>query len=218
MDGNIPQGAFGWLVPSLLKNSDISQIEAIDETIWLVRRKNKMDFTIGLLSVPSVSVTDINGLFLKGNHPGMVVNIPRECRWEGAAITGIQSRGIAWGGVGDIHRAVHEDNPRNWKSRTRAFVERALGQHTSVAMLTPITDKIYLISRHGLPDLKFIMIHEYTLTAEHVRYARELHGEFDEILNTDPNGSATTGAKEIAKSIGSSIFSMRTFLGRLGSR
>jgi hypothetical protein len=78
-----------------------------------------------------------------------------------------------------------------------------------------VHDRLYRISRKGLPDLTVVMLSEYELTADHLRQARDRYGKFSDAVITDPNGRANASAEEAAESMGVQILKWAPFFGRL---
>ena len=137
--------------------------------------------------------------------------------WTGEAIHAATSRRVAFGGVRDLMSAVSDEDVRSYIRSEYEFVERGLRQHNHVSGFEREADRLYLVHRHVHPSLRFVMLNEYELTADHVRTARDRYGAFKAILLNNPNGSPTTAAREAAKAIGAGIFMWGQFLGRLKS-
>jgi hypothetical protein len=114
--------------------------------------------------------------------------------------------------------AVSDENVREHVKREYVFVERGLIQHNRVSRLEREFDRVYLVHRTGLDPLRFVMLNEYELTADHIRSARSRYGAFDAVLMTNPNGEPTGDAEGVAKDIGVGIFKWREFLGRLNRK
>jgi hypothetical protein len=112
-------------------------------------------------------------------------------------------------------RAVRCEDVRVYVRPEFHFVDRGLQQHNRVTNFEREADRVYLIHRLGLPDLRFVMLNEYELTGDHIRVARDRYGAFDMVLLNNPNGSATTEAKRLGETMGIDIFKWAQFLGRL---
>ena len=69
-----------------------------------------------------------------------------------------------------------------------------------------------------MPDLKVAMLNEYELTADHLRIARDRYGQFSVAVITNPNGEATSSAKETAQTMGVQILKWGSFFGRLNKK
>jgi hypothetical protein len=108
-----------------------------------------------------------------------------------------------------------EENVREYTRREYEFVERGLNQHDRVSGLEREFDRVYLVHRHHLPPVRFVMLNEYELTGDHVRTARSRYGAFDVVLINNPNGKPTSGALAVAEDMGIEIFKWRELLGRL---
>jgi hypothetical protein len=129
----------------------------------------------------------------------------------------VTARGVAFGGISDLMSAIARDveNVRSYTRREYEFVERGLMQHSRASGLERKFDRVYVIHRHDLAPLRFVMLNEYELTGDHLRTAWARDGAFDAVLINDPNGTATSGALEIAKDLKIRVFKWREFLGRL---
>lgn len=215
MDGNIPPGPFRWVAKAIMDHEGIDSIVAITDDIWQIVRKSRAPYLLGLISEKRVEPKHVESLLGQGHAVDFIANTPKEAIWSGEAIQLVEAKGVAWGNFGDIYRATGHDTPRDWISNTRKFVIRALTQHQNVEALIPITDKIFLIERKRHPALRIVMIHQYSMSAEDIRNARAQHGDFDEVLNTDPNGRNSKGAVETANSFGADILLIGPLLGRL---
>lgn len=215
MDGNKPVGRFGWVAKAIADHEGIDSIIAITDDIWKITRKSHPPYVLGLMSEKRVETKHIETLLGQGHDVDFVANTPKEAIWSGEAIRCVEAENIAWGNFGDIYRATGHDTPREWVSKTRKFVIRALSQHQNVESLTAITDKIFLIERKRHAPLRIIMIHQYSMSAEDIRNARAQHGDFDEVLNTDPNGRNSKAAIDTAQSFGADILLIGPLLARL---
>lgn len=105
-----------------------------------------------------------------------------------------------------------------FQKKEYSFVLDGLDQHTRVESIDRLFDRLIKINRHDMPSITTVLLNEYELTAERIRNARSVYGEFTAVLRTNPNGGATRNAHEAAKSIGSEIFQWGEFLGHLNKK
>ena len=91
-------------------------------------------------------------------------------------------------------------------------------QHGHISSFERVHDRLYRISRNGLPDLTVAMLNEYELTADHLRTARDRYGQFSVAVITNPNGRGTDSAAEAAQTMGVKILKWAPFLGRLSKK
>jgi hypothetical protein len=197
--------------------SEVHEAAVIGPNTLRISRKKRGPFVAGIISVPIVTAESLQPLLDADSEIEIVVNVPKESLWTGTAIAAAAARGVAFGGISDLMSAVSRnvENVREYTRREYEFVERGLNQHDRVSELEREFDRVYLVHRYRLPPLRFVMLNEYELTADHVRTARSRYGAFDAVLINNPNGNPTSGALEVAEDMGIEIFKWREFLGRL---
>jgi hypothetical protein len=85
--------------------------------------------------------------------------------------------------------------------------------------LTRRYDRLYLLHRtRGLPDFAVALVEAYDLSAEDIRNAHDLYGQFNAVLKMTNYGSITTAAHEAAGSIGAEAFGLGDLLSRLNRK
>lgn len=206
-----------WVAEKLRDNDDVQDIEIVESQILSVRRKHYSSFVLGTTAVERVNSTAVRTLGPEGlDALSFIVNIPKESFWTGEAIDLISQYSIAFGGMGDLYRALSCTDVRQYRNPEFAFVEDILGQHDMVKTMARVHDRKYVLGRRrGLSDFTIVLINEYELTKDHVRRARDWYGAFDAILITNPNGTATALATEIAKSMHIRIYKIRRLMARI---
>jgi hypothetical protein len=197
--------------------SEVREAAVIGPNTLRITRKKYGPFVAGIISVPIVTAESLQPLLDADSEIEIVVNVPKESLWTGTAIAAAAAQGVAFGGISDLMSAVsrNAENVREYTRREYEFVERGLNQHDRVSELEREFDRVYLVHRYHLPPLRFVMLNEYELTADHVRTAQSRYGTFDAVLVNNPNGNPTSGALEVAEDMGIGIFKWREFLGRL---
>lgn len=205
-----------WVAGILRKKGLTKEVAVLGPQIIRITRCSQLTrcfapFNAGIISATEVTPTEIRPFLDSNTEVEIITNVPRELLWTGSAIELASAHSIAFGGIGDLMSAVSNDDVRQYVKSEYKFVERGLLQHDKVSHLVREYDRVYVVHRVRLSPLRFVMLNEYELTGDHVR-------AFDAILLNNPNGSATLGAKEIAKSLGVNIFKWGQFLGRLNSK
>lgn len=194
----------------------IQDVEVIGSQILSVAREHD-SFLLGTTAVERVDCTVVRAITETVAELSFVVNIPKESYWTGEAICLLSRHSVAFGGMGDLYRALSrdEDDLRQYRRPEFDFVECALGQHDRVTVMTRVHDRKYVLGRRGLTDFTIVLLNEYELTKDHVRRAKTRYGLFDAILMTNPNGKATAQATEVAKSIGANIYEAGQLMARI---
>lgn len=214
-----PEESTSWVAGRTKDIEKVEDVVILGPFSFRIIRVELPPFVAGVISVSTVTARHVEEVLATSPDIEILVNIPKESIWTGEAIRLAAASQIAFGGIGDLMRAVNsEDDVRQYVRPEFHFVERGLEQHSRVTSCEREADRVYLIHRHGLPDLSFVMLDEYELTADHIRVARERYGNFDMVLLNNPNGSPTTGATELGRTLGVGIFKWGQFLGRLNSR
>lgn len=205
-----------WIIPKLLENGDVEKAIPLEDIYLEIHSKQGNKLIAAILPDSTVTLKIAEAaLSHKTIHPQIIVTVPRNSLWSGGAIDLARSKGIAWGGVGELHRAIDSHDIPSIQKKEYDFVERLLRQHDKVAGLERVYDRVYKIKRTIAEPLKVMLMNEYEITAEHVRQARDTYGEFDIILKTNSYGGITTGAIDAAKLLSIEILKFGPFLGRL---
>ena len=213
-----PEESTSWIAEKTRSMTGVNDVVILGPFSFRVTRVELPPFDAGVISTSAVTADHVQAVLDASPEMEILINIPKESIWTEGAIHLADVNQIAFGGIGDLMRAVSAENVRQYVRPEFQFVERGLLQHHRVSSYVRKADRVYQINRNGLPDLTIVMLNEYELTADHIRVARERYGSFDLVLLNNPNGSATTGAKELGNSMGIGIFKWSQFLGCLNSR
>lgn len=205
-----------FIAEALRKHDDIESVNIIDhQRLRVDSRKCEEEFDVVVTSVDTLDENILSALIQGLTKPAFVVNIPKTGRFTGSALSLAHDEAIAVGGVGDLYRAVSREDPNKYVCANTDFRDRGLRQHLKVSGFTKEFDRCYCVHRHQLPDLRIVFIHEYELTADHVRTAVDRFGHFDVLVNTDPNAHTGRKADETACQMGFEILQWGEFFKRL---
>ncbi len=207
-----------WVADYLRKAGKVSKVEVISDQVLRVARSNYDPFVAGIVSLKCVGEDDVRPLVTPQLGIEIIANVPKESYWTGGAIRLAQDNNIATGSYGDLLRVIDVEDVRTFQPKETEFVERGLRQHDRILSFDRVHDRLYRVSRKGLPDLTVAMLNEYELTADHLRTARDRYGQFSVAVITDPNGRATSSAEEVAETLGVEILKWAPFFGRLNKK
>lgn len=202
-----------WVADNLRKAKGVSKVEVISDQVLRVSRSKYDPFIAGIVSVACVEAGTVRTLVKSELGVEIIANVPKESYWTGGALRLAHDNNIATGGYNDLFRVIDLQDVRDFRPRETEFIERGLRQHDRISSFERVHDRLYRISRNGLPDLKVAMLIEYELTADHLRTARDRYGQFSVAVITNPNGGATSSAEEAAQNMGVEILRWRPFLG-----
>ena len=204
-----------WITKQLAGHEEVVTVEPKGELFINIQRKTYAPFTSAILNKDRVNRSAIESVFDHGDQVQFVANVPQDGVWMGEAIEIARARNVGWGGFGDLMRAINSDSVEGFQKKEYSFAERGIRQHDRVECYKRIFDRVFLLFRKGLPELKVALVYEYELTAEHVRAARDKYGDFSVIVKTNPNGNITGSAQEVGKGLGVDILKWGEFLGRI---
>lgn len=215
MAKHTPAETTEWVADNLRKANGVSEVEVLSDQILRVSRSKYDPFVAGIVSVKCVEADTIRALVKPRFGVEIIGNVPKESYWTGGALSLAHRNNIATGAYGDLLRVIDLEDVRAFQPKETEFIERGLRQHDRISTFERVHDRLYRISRNGLPNLIVAMLNEYELTADHLRTARDRYGQFAVAVITNPNGRATSSAEEAADTMGMEILKWGPFFGRI---
>jgi len=208
-----------WVAGNIAQMKGVAGTHVTSPNTFRVIRNEFPPFEVAVFSASEATAAILDPLLTVYPHVAFAVNVPKDSRWTKSGISSAREHGVAFGGIGELMSAISHklEDVREYKKKENEFVERGLRQHDRVTYVEQEFDRVYQIYRSGLKTLRIVLLNEYELTAEHVRTALEKYGWFDIVLMTNPNGSPTSIAEQVARGMGIQILMWRQFLGRLNS-
>lgn len=209
-----------WVLEKLSTSSSFSSVTKVDDDLLQVQVKDGPAFVVGVVSEPKcVTKIHVEPLFAKSKKPSFITNIPSSAIWGGGAIDFIHAAPAAFGRVGEISKAAKAEPVSTYREKNLSFYERCFEQHSRVAKVSRVFDRVFLLERTGaLKPLTVALVEAYDMSAEDVRNARTVYGKFDIALKMSHYGSVTTAAQTAAESMGAEAFKLSDFLGRLNRK
>jgi len=195
-----------WIAEKINAAGEFAGIDASVEckNVVFVRRSDKPDAYIGIIptrprdSTPLVSLDEAKGLYAQKPTMTMMIAIPRGARWSGAAMRWLQSKEIAFGGVGDLLSAIsYDDDLSTHRNKTFAFVDDGLRRHSRVAELEWVESKKVKVRLRNDVAITVALDDAYDITMSVARDAARTLGNFDVLLKTNPNGSITSNGADV---------------------
>ena len=218
MAKHTPAETTEWVAGNLRKAERVSKVEILSDQVLSVTRSNYDPFVAGIVSANCVEVDLVRPLVKSELGLEIIANVPKESYWTGGALRLAHDNNIATGAYGDLLRVIDVEDVRAFQPKETEFVERGLRQHKRYSSFERVFDRLYRISRNGLPDLTVAMLNEYELTADHLRTARDRYGKFSVAVITNPNGQSTSSAVEAAQTMGVEILKWGPFYARLNKK
>ena len=207
-----------FVAAALSGHTDVSRAVPLDDRVVEAHRERDPSFIVGVVSVALVGRATIAEL-TEDSRIEFICNIPREAAWTGEAIHLVRQRRIAFGGISDLFAAAgRKGSVRDFVRSEFEFIERIFDQHSAIARVERVYDRVYRLHRLAQPPVTVALINEYDLTADHIRTAWQRYGPFTDVLANNPNCRCTTEAQEAAKQLKVKLLPLRQFMGRLNSR
>ncbi len=204
-----------WVVAVMAKKQGVVSVEQLGPCSIRVTRERYPPYVAGIINKLNVAPEDVGEVLAADPTIDIIINVPAQGIWRGPAIMATQAAGVAFGGMADLQSCIDREDPRNYVKGEFLFIERGLRQHSRVVSTTREADRLFLIQRQGLADIRVVALYEYELTAEHLRAARDRYGHFDLLLISNPNGKPTPAARDVANQIGVELHMFGSLLGRL---
>jgi hypothetical protein len=218
MAKHTPAETSEWVAGNLRKAEGVSKVDILSDQVLRVSRSKYDPFVAGIVSAKCVEADTVRALVNPELGVQIIANVPKESYWTGVALRLAHDNNVATGSYGDLLRVIDLQEVRAFQPTETEFVERGLRQHDRISSFERVYDRLYRISRSGLPDLTVAMLNEYELTADHLRTARDRYGQFSVAVITNPNGQATSSSEEAAQTMGVEILKWGPFLGRLNKK
>lgn len=218
MTKHTPAETSEWVARNLRQANGVSKVEVLSDQVLRVSRSKYDPFVAGIVSAKCVEADTVRTLVKSKLGVEIIANVPKKSYWTGGALRLAYDNNIATGAYGDLLRVIDLQDVRAFQPKETEFVERGLRQHNRISSFERMHDRLYRISRDGLPDLRVAMLNEYELTADHLRTARDRYGQFSVAVITNPSGKATSSAEEAAQTMGVEILMWGPFFGRLNKK
>lgn len=177
--------------------------------VVFVERGDLPDAYIGVVptkrgdSAPLVTIDAVMEIQAEKPTMAMIIAIPRTARWSGGAMAWLQSKEIAFGGVGDLLSALsYDDDISVHRNKTFAFVDDGLRNHSRVQRLEWIESKKVNVTLENDVVISVALEDAYDITMSVAREAARTLAPFDILLKTNPNGSITSAGAENIERLG----------------
>lgn len=193
--------------------------------VVFVQRGDRPDVYIGIVdtkkgaSAPLISLEAVKQIQAENPTMAMMIAIPRAARWSGEAMRWLQSKEIAFGGVGDLLSALsYDDDMSVHRNKTFAFVDDGLRKHSRVQDLEWIDSKKVDVRLKNDAVISVALEDAYDITMSVAREAARTLGPFDILLKTNPNGSITSDGAENIERLGFQTLKWGELFGYLAKR
>lgn len=207
-----------FLIEKLQNFDSAKEIFDAGENFVTVKRKEGIDFSGFVMSLTEINYQTVKEICDKYTNLDFIVNIKKQYNLSGECISYLTSKNISFGGLGDFMRFCNQKNNKLIEDKDYSFVSRNLKQHDKVISIERLDNRRIRIIRRGLPEVIAIMINDYDITSESIRFAKELYKDFRVVIKTNPNGSITSGAEQVGETLNIDICKWGIFLGKLNSQ
>ena len=204
-----------WVAQIMREKRGVNDVDQVSNRSIRVSRDRYPPYVAGIISTWNVTDADVNAVLEEDPNVDIIINVPSAGVWQGSGIVTTRRAGVAFGGMGDLQSCIERENPSDYVKSEYEFIERGLSQHNRIQTIIREADRLFLLHRNGLPNIRVLALYEYELTADHLRTARARYGNFDLVLISNPNGRPTEGASDVAQTLGIELLMFRELLSRL---
>lgn len=204
-----------WVAQVMREKGGVRGVDQVSDRSIRISRDRHPPYIAGIISKRDVVADDVHAVLGEEPDVDIIINVPSSGVWQGSGIFATQLAGVAFGGMGDLQSCIDREDPSAYVKSEYEFIERGLRQHNRVQAIIREADRLFLLHRNGLPEIRVLALYEYELTADHIRTARERYGSFDLVLISNPNGRPTEGAANVAAELGVELLMFRELLSRL---
>lgn len=205
-----------WVAEKLGERRDLKIVGRTPEDFLIVRSRSNYAFFVAALSVQNtIGLVDVEPLFVGTNKPQLIINVPSDILWSGAAIDRIHSESASFGRLRDVARVADTGDASSYRDRNMSFFINMLSQHPNVSGVSYIYENVFKADRMAGASFVVAVIEAYNMSAEDVRNARNRLGHFDVVVKSTSYGSITNQAEAAAKSIGAEALTYGQLMGRL---
>src|ERR1700722_13787959 len=102
-----------WVADGLKRHDQVQAVELLDSQIIRISRKDYRPFVACTIASARVEPETIEPFLDNSYEIEFLANIIRESFWTGGAIDLAMCRSVAFGGMGDLQRAVNPSAPRS---------------------------------------------------------------------------------------------------------
>lgn len=205
-------------VAEKLSNDKLDVVSLTTEGFLHIKSEAGCEFSVAVLAVHGViQLSDVIPIFSHTTKPQFVLNVPSKTPWSGGAIDRIHAEHAAFGRLGEVFLAANTENPGSYRNKNIGFFTNAIAQHTNVLKVSYVFDTVVYIDRKLGAPVTVAIVEAYNMSAEDVRNAKSLFGNFDVIVKSTSYGSITSPAIEAAKSMGAKALTFAQLMGRLNN-
>ncbi|WP_332452494.1 hypothetical protein [Chryseobacterium aquaticum] len=207
-----------FLIEKLKDFNSAKKIISIDQNLIEIERKKGINFHSFILSLEIVEHEKIEEICEKYSDLNFIVNIKKQYNISAKTTKFLNDKNISFGSLRDFMRYCNERDNNILIDKEFSFVSRGLRQHDKVKNFERLDNRRIKVTRIGLPTIVVIMINDYDITAESIRFAVDLYGDFHVVVKTNPNGSITDQAIVVGDKLKIDICKWGIFLGKLNSK
>ena len=118
----------------------------------------------------------------------------------------------AFGTFGDIERASRTMDAGSFRNKNMVFFINGIQQHSNVRSISYVYDWVFRVDRLNGSSVIVAVIDAYNMSAEDVRNAKALIGNFDAVVKSTSYGSITEQAELAAGTMGAKALLYRELL------
>ncbi|MDH6487309.1 hypothetical protein [Streptomyces sp. SAI-127] len=204
-----------WFTPKIADHDEVASARQISATRIQVLRVNGTPLTIAPVSTQTLT-EDLVQEILRDEEATIICLIPKASHYLWPARQRANQFGSDVQTMSEVFWSMAEDDPQGFLSKDVAYARRVLGQHSEVERVEMICEaSMRLIRSGGLPHITLSVDYGYEFSEEALVKALTRHPGVDVVLNSNPNGRATSAALKHAEHAGVRLLDMSSLMGAL---
>jgi hypothetical protein len=211
--------AYNWVKSILEAENFIEEVSVRSDESLRVVRSSLPPSRVAILSTQQVELDQVTTFIDPSRGIEFIANVPSSGVWTPEVTRELVVRNIAFGGIGDLRRALREEQDvRNYIIPNLKFVQRGLQQHDKVLGFDRLGNFLYEIQRRNNPTLRVVFIPDYELTGESLRAAKSEYSGFSIAVGINPNAKITSNAYSVAERLDLELLTWAEFYGRINKK
>jgi hypothetical protein len=144
-----------------------------------------------------------------------IVNSGKNLHYSAAAKRLAKSIGAEIYLFRELSAAIQRTEFIGYEWGTMTFARTSLSRHSRVSEVQDVCERTLKIRRPGLADIDAVFEDQYTLGITKLHQALDWHPNVNAVINVGGYAGCTEEAREAARGMGISLFTLKEFMGAL---
>ncbi|MFI1619674.1 hypothetical protein ACH4VT_22320 [Streptomyces lydicus] len=204
-----------WFATKISAHDEVKSATQISASRLHVQRKHGASLTIAPVHVTTLTAALVDEILQTGEAT-VICLVPKASHYLWSARERANKLGSDVQTMSEVFWSIVEENPQGFLSKDVDSTREILGQHSRVLRVQMICESSMRLTRSGgMPDVNISVEYGYEFGEEALVKALARHPGVDVVLNSNPNGRATSLALEHAEHAGVRLLDLSALMGVL---